>query len=151
MVNNLTRVSEVTIAYRPKFKASTRPQITKAEDAYQILINQWDKDTIELLEEFKVMLLNRQNKVLGVATISVGGLDKTVVDPKVVFAIALKAKASSIILAHNHPSSNINTSLIDKQITKKLKQGGEILDINIHDHIIVTCDGYYSYADDGLM
>jgi DNA repair protein RadC len=110
MVNNLTRVSEVTIAYRPKFKASTRPQVTTAEHAYQIFIHQWDKDTIELLEEFKIMLLNRHNKVLGVATISLGGLDKTVVDPKVVFAIALKAKASSIILAHNHPSGNLHSS-----------------------------------------
>lgn len=151
MVNNLTRVSEVTIAYRPKFKASLRPQVTTAEHAYQILINQWDKDTIELLEEFKVMLLNRHNKVLGVATISIGGLDKTVVDPKVVFAIALKAKASSIILCHNHPSGNINASLVDTQVTTKLKQGGQLLDINIVDHLILTSDGYYSYADEGLM
>lgn len=151
MVNNLTRVSEVTIAYRPKFKASQRPQVTIAEHAYQILINQWDKDTIELLEEFKVMLLNRHNKVLGVATISTGGLDKTVVDPKVVFAIALKAKASSIILCHNHPSGNINASLIDTQVTTKLKQGGRLLDIDVSDHLIITNDGYYSYADEGLM
>lgn len=151
MVNNLTRVSEVTIAYRPKFRASLRPQVTTAEHAYQIFLNQWDRDTIELLEEFKVLLLNRHNKVLGVATISTGGLDKTVVDPKVIFAIALKAKASSIILAHNHPSGNINTSLIDKQITRKLKQGGEILDIQVCDHIIVTKDGFYSYSDGGLM
>ena len=76
MVNNLTRVSEVTIAHRPKFKASLRPQLTTAAHAYQILINQWDRDTIELLEEFKIMLLNRHNKVLGVATISVGDLIK---------------------------------------------------------------------------
>ena len=68
-----------------------------------------------------------------------------------VFAIALKAKASSIILAHNHPSGNINTSLIDKQITKKLKQGGAILDIQLCDHIIVNVDGFYSYSDDGLI
>jgi DNA repair protein RadC len=151
MVNNLTRVSEVTIAYRPKFKASLRPQVTKAEHAYQIFMHQWDKDTVELLEEFKVMLLNRHNKVLGVATISTGGLDKTVVDPKLVFAIALKAKASSIILAHNHPSGNINASLIDTQITNKLKQGGRLLDINVSDHLIIIKDDHYSYADEGLM
>lgn len=151
MVNNLTQVSEVTIAYRPKFKASERPQVTTAHHAYQIFLHHWGKDTIELLEEFKIMLLNRYNKVLGVATISVGGLDKTVVDPKVVFAIALKAKASSIILAHNHPSGNINTSLIDKQVTRKLVQCGELLEIQVSDHIIITSDGYYSYANDGLL
>lgn len=151
MVNNLTRISEVTIAYRPKFKASLRPQVTKAEHAYQIFLHQWDKDTIELLEEFKIMLLNRHNKVLGVAGISIGGLDRTVVDPKVVFTIALKAKASSVILAHNHPSGNVNTSLVDTQVTTKLKQGGQLLDINIIDHLIITNDGFYSYADEGLM
>lgn len=79
MVNQLTRVSEVTIAYRPKFKASERPKVTCANDAYEIFINQWDKGIIELLEEFKVMLLNRHNKVLGFASISVGGIEQTVV------------------------------------------------------------------------
>lgn len=149
MVTNLTRVSEVTIAYRPKFKASLRPQVTKAEHAYQIFINQWDEDTIKLLEEFKVMLLNRHKKVLGVASISVGGIEQTVVDPKVVFAIALKAKASQIILAHNHPS--VNASSNDTQITRKLKQAGQLLDIKVCDHLIITKDGFYSYADEGLI
>ncbi len=97
------------------------------------------------------MLLNRHNKVLGMASISIGGLDRTIVDPKVVFTIALKAKASSIILAHNHPSGNINASLVDSQITTKLKQGGKLLDIIVSDHLIITKDGYYSYADEGLM
>ncbi len=151
MVNNLTRVSEVTIAYRPKFKASLRPQVTTAEHAYQIFLNQWDGDTIELLEEFKIMLLNRHNKVLGVASISIGGINGTVVDPKVVFAIALKAKASSIILCHNHPSGNINASLVDGEITSKLKQGGKLLDIIVSDHLILTKDAYYSYANEGLI
>jgi len=144
-------VSEVTIAYRPKFKASLRPQVTTAEHAYQIFINQWDKDTIELLEEFKVMLLNRHNKVLGIASVSIGGMEATVVDPKAVFSIALKAKANQIILAHNHPSGNINPSTVDTQVTRKLKQGGELLDIKVCDHLIITKDGFYSHADDGLM
>lgn len=97
------------------------------------------------------MLLNRHNKVLGVASISIGGLDRTIVDPKVVFTIALKAKASSIILAHNHPSGNINASLVDSQITTKLKQGGNLLEIVVSDHLIITKDGYYSYADEGIL
>lgn len=98
------------------------------------------------------MLLNRHNKVLGAATLSTGGLDKTVVDPKVIFSIALKAKASSIILCHNHPSGNINASLIDTQGATKLKKGGRLLvDINVSDHLIITKDGNFSYADDGFM
>jgi len=111
--------------------------------------NQWDR--IELLEEFKVMLLNRHNKVLGVASISVGGMEATIVDPKVVFSIALKAKASQIILAHNHPSGNINPSLVDTQVTRKLKRAGELLEIKVCDHLIITKDSFYSHADDDLM
>ncbi|RZK38705.1 MAG: DNA repair protein [Pedobacter sp.] len=145
------QVVEIALTYRPHFNASELPKITSAEDAYKIFLNHWDMGRIQLLEEFRVLLLSRSNKALGVALISSGGVSGTVVDPKVVFAIALKAKASSIILAHNHPSGNINTSLVDKQITKKLKQGGEMLDIQVCDHIIVTNDGFYSYSDDGLM
>jgi len=151
MIQELTRVAEVIVAYRPKFKASERPKVTSANDAYQIFINQWEKDTIELLEEFKIMLLDRSKRVLGIARISVGGVEQTVVDPKIIFAIALKAKASSIILAHNHPSGNVQASLTDNKVTEKLRDGGKLLEIEVCDHLIITNDGYYSYEEEGLM
>ena len=75
----------------------------------------------------------------------------TVADPKLIFAAALKACASSIILAHNHPSGNLKPSQSDIDLTRKLKDGGKLLEIQMLDHIIVTTEGYYSFADEGLV
>ena len=108
-------------------------------------------DHIELIEEFYILLLNRSNKVLGCTNISKGGVSGTVVDAKVIFAAALAANASSVILAHNHPSGNLKPSHADKEITQKLKGGGELLDIAVLDHLIITKDGYTSFADEGYL
>jgi DNA repair protein RadC len=151
MVNELSKVSEVEVSYRPKFKASERPKVNTSEEVYRLFINQWNKDKIELQEEFKVMLLNRNHRVLGIADISVGGVSGTMADPKIIFGIALKASASYIVLAHNHPSGNLRTSDADIRLTKKLVQAGLLLELPIYDHLIITNDGYYSFADDGMM
>ena len=100
----LFKVAEVQLTFKPKYKIADRPQIRSSEDAYGVLIQQWSKGRIEYLEEFKIILVNRKNRVLGIVDISQGGIHGTLVDPKVVFAIALKSGASGIILAHNHPS-----------------------------------------------
>jgi DNA repair protein RadC len=151
MVNELLQVAEVEVSYRPKFKASERPKVNTSEEVYRLFINQWNLDKIQLQEEFKVMLLNRTNRVLGIADISVGGVSGTVADPKIIFSIALKGNASSIVLAHNHPSGNLRTSEADIRLTKKLVQAGLLLELPIYDHLIITNDGYYSFADDGMM
>lgn len=151
MVNELNSVSEVEITYRPKFKASERPQISSSDQAFQLLRRQWNLDKIELVEEFKIVLLNRQNRVLGVADISTGGVSATVVDPKIIFAIALKANASALILAHNHPSGSLKASYADIAQTEKLKKGALLLEMTIWDHIILTSDGFLSFADEGLL
>lgn len=90
------------------------------------------------------MLLNRMNKVLGIFLVSVGGFAVTICDPKVVFQAALKANASSIILAHNHPSGNLKPSDADLKLTEKLKKGGLLLDIAVLDHLILTEEAYLS-------
>lgn len=153
MVTNplTTQVSEIKISYKLKQKASDLPQITTSAEVYSILIANWDKGLLEFLEQFKIILLNRSNKVLGIAEISLGGVSGTLADPKVIFATALKACASSIILAHNHPSGNLKPSSADIDLTNKLKAGGLLLDITVFDHIIVTSEGYYSFADEGIM
>lgn len=151
MENNLLQVAEVEVSYRPKFKASERPKVSSSLEVYKLFINQWNRDKIELLEEFKIMLLNRNNRVLGIANISSGGVSGTFVDPKIVFSIALKGNASSIVLAHNHPSGNLKTSEADVRLTKNLVQAGLLLEIPIFDHLIITNYGYYSFADDGMM
>ena len=101
-------------------------------------------------EQVEIVLLNRANKVLGISEVSTGGFSGTVADPKVIFSIALKACASSIIL-HNHPSGNLKPSQADLNLTKKIKNGGELLDIAVLDHIILTADSYFSFADEGLI
>lgn len=102
-------------------------------------------------EEFWILLLNRNNIVLGKKRVSVGGVAGTVVDPKIIFKLALDQLASSIILCHNHPSGNLRPSQQDIDITKKLREGARYLDININDHIIIGHKDYFSFADHGLV
>jgi DNA repair protein RadC len=110
-----------------------------------------DSGKIELLEEFKMILLNRNNRVLGMINISQGGMSGTVADPKLIFVAALKAAASYIILAHNHPSGNLKPSTEDIRLTKKLVDGGKLLDLLVGDHLIITNEGFYSFCDEGLI
>ena len=146
----LSRVAEVKIIYSTQVKASDRCQITSSGQAEQLLRNHWDHATIEHIETMKVILLNRSNRVLGIATLSTGGTSGCILDAKTVFQYALKANASSIILSHNHPSGNPRPSQNDLDISKKIKQGGKLLDISLLDHVIITpWDGYYSMADEG--
>ncbi len=91
------------------------------------------------------------NKVLGVCKISIGGLAGTVTDPKKIFQTALKANAASVILCHNHPSGNLKPSKSDIEITKKCVEAGNFLDLKVLDHVIVTRDGYFSFADEGML
>jgi len=148
---SLYQLSEINVTYRPKFKASERPQVSTSQEVYSILFNNWDLDKIELLEQFKILLLNRANKVIGIYEVSSGGMTGTVADPKLIFSTALKACASSIILSHNHPSGNLKPSESDIALTHKLRQAGSFLDIAVLDHLIITSEGYCSFADEGLM
>jgi DNA repair protein RadC len=145
------QVAEVQISYNPKFKAQDRPKINQSEQAYNIFIQQWDKGKLQLLEQCKVILLIRNNRVLGLAHVSQGGVTGTVLDPRVIFSIALKANATSIVLAHNHPSGNLNPSPEDIAITKKIVASGRMLEIIVADHLIITANGYYSLADNSQM
>lgn len=151
MENQIMHVAEVQLIYKSTVKASLRPKITKSQDAFTVLKEHWNYETIEFIEEFKVMLLNRANRVLGLIDISLGGTSGTVADPKVIFAAAIKSNASGIILVHNHPSGNLQPSQADLDLTRKIKAGGQILDIGVLDHIILTAEGFYSFTDEGRM
>ncbi len=145
------QVSEIKLVYKSKTKAKERPQITSSRDAYWTMESNWS-DQIGLLEEFNVLLLDRSNRAMAICPISKGGVSGTVVDLKIVFAAALKGRASSIILAHNHPSGNLKPSQADIELTRKFKKAGEILDISVLDHLILSPDGdYYSFADENRM
>jgi DNA repair protein RadC len=144
-------VAEVELSYKSKVKASERPRITQSKDAADLLTNLWSKDKIEFVEEFKVLLLNRANRVLGMVEISSGGVTGTVADPKLVLVAAIKANACGIIISHNHPSGNTKPSRADEELTQKIKLGAQYLDIKLLDHIIITTEGYLSFADEGLL
>lgn len=103
---NQWKAAEVKLTYRNKLKANERPKITKSAHAYKILMEHWDKGQIEFVEEFKVLLLNSANRVLGIFNASVGGRSGTMADPRVIFAVALKTASNAIILAHNHPGGH---------------------------------------------
>ncbi|HNX43834.1 MAG TPA: DNA repair protein RadC [Bacteroidales bacterium] len=125
-----------------------RRTIRSSHDAFELL----QEKLADLNEErFCIILLNRANRVLNVEMVSTGGFAGTVADPKKIFKIALDAKASSIILGHNHPSGMTKPSEADNKLTSKLKSSGDILDLPVLDHIIVGDEKYFSYADEGMM
>lgn len=147
----LYQVAEIQLTYKSNVKPSLRPKISTSRDAFNILKENWDEDKIEFVEQFKVMLTNRAQKVLGILEVSTGGVSGTVADPKVIFVAAIKAGASGFIMAHNHPSGNLTASQADIDLTRKMKEGGKFLEIQLLDHLIVTTEGYYSFADEGLL
>lgn len=102
-------------------------------------------------EVFAVVFLNRSNKVKHFEIMSKGGLTHTIVDPRLIFLKAIEVQATSLVLCHNHPSGNLRPSRADEEITAKLKSAGKLLDINVIDHLIVSDEGYYSFADEGMM
>lgn len=102
-------------------------------------------------ERFYIILLDASNKVVKTVCVSEGGISGTMIDPKKIFKIALDSYCSGILLSHNHPSGNLNPSEGDTKLTKKIIGGGKLLDITVIDHLIIGMDGYFSFADEGLM
>jgi DNA repair protein RadC len=145
-----SKVSEVELIYKTKVKPSERPVIKSAKDSYEIFIQIWDENKINFQEEFKVLLLNTGNRVMGVYEASAGGISGTVVDPRTIFAAAIKSLSVSLVLAHNHPSGNLKPSRGDELLTARIKEAARYHDIKILDHLIVSAEGYYSFADEEL-
>ncbi len=152
-LEELNNVSEIDIVYKrkSKCKVSVRPKITTSRDCYEVFVHYWNEDKIELLEEFKVLLLNRANRVLQILPISQGGMTGTVADPRLILAAALKVGAVSVILCHNHPSGNLKPSRADEELTQKIKCAAAYHDIKVLDHLIISNEGYYSFTDEGLL
>lgn len=145
------KIAEIKVSYSNIIAIEKRKKITSSKDAYDLLIQIWDTNLLELQEEFKIIMLNNANQVIGIYSMSKGGTAGTVVDSKLIFAVALKCNASGIILAHNHPSGNMKPSLQDIEITNKIKQGGGLLDIKLLDHLIMAKTNYYSFADENVL
>jgi DNA repair protein RadC len=145
----ITIVSALELGRRRKeTEPVKKPKITCSKDIYELI----RPDLIDLpVEEFWVILLNRANMVMRKVKISEGGVAGTVADPKVIFKAALEQLASAIILVHNHPSGNLSPSQADRDLTKKIKEAGHLLEIPVLDHIIFTDHQYLSFADEGWL
>ena len=142
-------ISEVQISYSSIIKARDRMKVTGSSDSYNAFKLFWP--AYDHIEFMYMIMLNRQNQILGYHQLSKGGMTGTVIDIRVVFQVALKACATSIIIAHNHPSGNLEVSTADRQITQNVKQAGLILEIPLLDHLILSSEGYYSMADEGIL
>jgi DNA repair protein RadC len=144
---DLNKVTEVQLVYKTSIKPSDRPKISKMEDAVEIFRKYWSRDKIEHIEEVKILLMNRANRVLGIATVSMGGVSGTVMDERIILQYAIKANASGVIMAHNHPSGTLEPSDTDKKITSKIKGSLELMGMSLLDHIVITVDGQNSIID----
>lgn len=133
---------------RKEVEPTEKPKIESSATAFDLVKG----DLMDLPhEEFWVLLLNRAQRVIKKKRVSEGGVAGTVADPKIIFKLALEELASNIILVHNHPSGNLNPSQADLDLTKKLKEAGKTLEIQVLDHLIVAGAKYKSFSDEGWM
>jgi len=143
-------LAEIKVVYKSKQK--NKVKITNSKDVFDVIFPLFDKGTVGYQEQFYLLLLNYANCVLGWVRLSIGGTFKTVVDPKIIFALALKTNASGIILAHNHPSGNLSPSHCDEELTRRISEVGRLLEIKLLDHLIVSPEeSYLSFADEGKV
>ncbi|MCC9018461.1 JAB domain-containing protein [Flavobacterium lipolyticum] len=143
--------SEIELIYKTRVRASERPQIKSSRSTYELAMRTWDLGKIDFFEQFKVFLLDRSNKVLGIYEVSSGGTTGAFVDLRLLFSAALKANAKALIVIHNHPSGKTLPSVADRLITQKIKEAGIILDIVLIDHLIISSEDYYSFADSSSL
>lgn len=142
-------VAEIKVSYSTT--STPKIKITSVNKAFEVLLSLWDLDTIELQEEFKILLLNRANEVLGIYPLSKGGITGTLVDSRLIFAVALKCNATGILLCHNHPSGNLKPSDADITLTRSIKKCADFLDITLIDHLIITKNGFFSFSNEGKL
>ena len=125
-------------------------KITKSKEGYEFIRNFYGDD-IEIFESVFALFLNNANNTIGYAKISQGGITGTVVDVRIIAKYAVESMATSVIIAHNHPSGKTIPSEVDNNITKSLEEGLKILGIHLIDHLIITKNSYYSYQDEGTI
>ncbi len=147
-----TQVNEIKISYQGDIKAREWKKVSGSKSAAKLVYDHWDKGTIGLQECFKIVLMNNGNKVKGIYQVSQGGITGTLVDLRILFAVALKSLSVALILAHNHPSGLMKPSQADIQLTEKIKRAAGFFDVRLLDHLILAPNGvFYSFADNGFL
>lgn len=144
-------VSKIEISYQSRIPQSEKIQISHPSIAYRIFNHSWDHNKIELVEQTKILLVDRGNFCLGIADIGTGGTTSCSLDPRIVFSIAILSNAAGFILAHNHPSGNLMPSEVDKLTTWKLQEAGRLFDIPVLDHLILNKEDYFSFGNNKLL
>lgn len=150
-MNIPTQLPEFNISLKTTCKPSELYVCNTPADVVEVARKCFDADKIEWVESFIAIALSKSNKVLGFYKVSQGGITGTVADPRVILQFALLSNATTLIIAHNHPSGNITPSRQDEELTKKIKTAASYFDIRLLDHIIVTSESYYSFADEGIL
>ena len=145
------KVAEIKISYQPKQSPIQRPKLNRPEDAYFQFLEILDLSMLNIKEEAAVIYLNRGNRMIGAYKLSSGGITGTIVDIRIILAIALKGLASGIIIAHTHPSGELKPSKADLELTTRLKEAAKLMEISLHDHLIITSEAFFSFADDGII
>lgn len=143
-------IDEIKISYS-NISYDKRIKILDSATAYASFKDSWNLETIELFEEFKIILLNHASEALGIYTVSKGGISSTVVEIRHILFVALKTNSTGIILAHNHPSGNLKPSSSDIKITERLHEACKVMDLNLMDHIILSKQSYFSFTDEGYL
>lgn len=142
-------LAEIKLQYHKEVATKDRLKIQDSRQAAEILRALWNSETLELQEQFKILYLNNYNQIIGFYPHSQGAITGTIVDIRLILAGALQCGAVAMIIAHNHPSSNTKPSQSDKDLTEKINQATKVMDIRLLDHIILTKDDFYSFADEG--
>jgi DNA repair protein RadC len=146
-------VTELSVSYINKQKATDRPKVSSTSDGFFCIRDAFDMDTIYIQEQFVVAYLNQAGRLLGLYKVSKGGISGTVVDVRLILSVALKICATSLIIAHNHPSGSLKPSREDDQLTNKIREAAKFMEIRLLDHLIIHPNGteYFSFADEGLI
>ena len=145
------KVAEVELSYKNTVPCKDRKKITNSLTAYHILQEVYPEGRIGYCESFKVLYLNNSLDVVACNTIAEGGITSTTVDLRLIMQGALLTNATAMVLSHNHPSGNTKPSRQDIELTERIKVAAKTLDIKVLDHIIVTTENYYSFADEGQL
>ena len=152
-LGNLSFIPEIRIKVEMKRgkEYDEAKGISNPQDMANVMRTMFDQGKINWVEECVMLCLNYANKVVGYHRISSGGVTASVMDVRVIATVALTNCATSVAIAHNHPSGNLTPSEPDKQITRKLRDGLRLLDIQLLDHLIITDNGYFSFAEEGYF
>ncbi|MFA0960385.1 JAB domain-containing protein [Roseivirga sp. BDSF3-8] len=146
----LSNITEIKLSYSNTVNPNERPQINNSWDAYQLLLKCWDHEKIEMVMQYKVLLMNTKSRVLGLVNIASGSAFSVPIDYKQIFAATIKSGATSMIVAYNHPSGDSKPDNAEIAVGKKLENAAKLLDIRLLDNLIITLDGYYSFQDEGI-